>query len=146
MREIKFRAKVIAKDPRQKFILVNKPVKEGEWVYGEIHLKSSTLPHIHVGTEYRYPIDVETVGQYTGFKDYYGKEIYEGDVIRSMVAGNNPVYHVIFWHPQSASFRARLVKQGPPVDHCGIHMEWINKFHKEVIGNVYDNKEFLEEE
>lgn len=93
-----------------------------------------------------YEVDKETVGQYTGFKDYYGREIYEGDVISSMIAGNNPVYHVIFWHPQSASFRARLVKQGPPVDHCGIHMEWINKFHKEVIGNVYDNKEFLEEE
>ena len=28
MREIKFRAKVIAKDPRQKFILMNKPVRK----------------------------------------------------------------------------------------------------------------------
>lgn len=145
MREIKFRAKVIAKDPRQKFILINKPVKEGEWVYGEIHLKSSTLPHIHVGPEYRYPIDVETVGQYTGLKDYYGKEIYEGDVIRSMIDGARPVYHVVFWDDRSASFRARLVKQGKPFDCCGIFQDWIDKFNKEIIGNVYDNKEFLEE-
>lgn len=92
-----------------------------------------------------YEVDPETLGQFTGLKDCRGKYIYEGDVICSMIHGDKPVYHVVYWDSQSASFRARRVKQGMPFDCCGIFQDWIDKFNKEVIGNVYDNKEFLEE-
>ena len=67
MRVIKFRAKIKAK----KFRVTGKPKNEGEWTYGEVHLQS-TIPHIHEGMD-KYPIDVDTVGQFTGMKDKNGK-------------------------------------------------------------------------
>ena len=65
MREIKFRAK-----------------HGKEWVYGDLHLNSGKIPHIHPDPFTSKSIDIETIGQYTGLRDKNGKEIYEGDIIR----------------------------------------------------------------
>lgn len=125
-REIKFRAKIKAK----KFRVTGKPKNEGEWTYGEVHLQS-TIPHIHEGMD-KYPIDVDTVGQFTGMKDKNGKEIYEGDIYISDKGGINEVSWVIGDGCNFSGF------DFAPFHHIEGVISDI-----EVLGNIHDNPELL---
>lgn len=90
-------------------------------------------------------VDPATVGQYTGLKDEHGKEIYEGDVIRSPLSEDKTRPHRIFYHTGNAAFMGALVDR-KELCYLRLDQDWIYKFGKEVIGNIHDNPELIEKQ
>lgn len=76
----------------------------------------------------------ETVGQYTGLHDKNGKEIYEGDILKSIQW--NDIYLVK--HIGTAYYLCRKGKNG-----FNKITTWNNAEKSEVIGNIYNNPELL---
>ena len=117
-----------------------KSKKTVEWLYGDlirnVEGAFAIVPpyEISMNNYYRnYVVDKETIGQYTGLKDKYGREIFEGDILcyRDAKFQTHIVYHnggFYFSHFGGTTFTA-----------IGDHE--INKYT--VVGNIYDNKELL---
>lgn len=73
-----------------------------------------------------------TYMQYTGLKDSTGKEIYEGDIVRSVHSG--PAPKVVSWTEQAShiGFNLGLGRSGSSGGN-----------HLTILGNIYENKELL---
>lgn len=128
MREVKFRGKRI---------------DNGEWVYGDLienqgrffiyHATSETTLIDHNDrdiTVIATAVDNNTVGQFTSLKDKYGKEIYEGDIIKSKYTT-----YIVKWNKKCAYFSI----QEDETPH--LLADYNNDI--EIIGNVYTNPELL---
>ena len=143
MRTIKFKAKRI---------------NNGDWVVGSLAIhgkRAEILPEEHIGL----PLAVfekvapTTVCQFTGFLDKNGKEIYEGDVLRSDsypyscfedIERDN-YFAVVFYCEDGASFATVTVKN--PESNVGgiadgicndVWREEMKRF--EVVGNIHEEK------
>ena len=120
------------------------------WHYGDLvqeirhndnKLFDGTMTHIR-NFEYKngdyigdsFPVNPNTIGQYTGLDDKNGKEIYEGDILKGTFYGFlMPEYDYVFqihWDEKEKGFMASYFEPSE----C------------EVIGNIYDNPELLGEE
>ena len=143
MRAIKFRGK---------------DVETGKWVYGDLiqyndliqrmgYIPSIIFYYERNGKIYynEHAVKHETIGQYTGLKDKNGVEIYEGDIVFSKKFDHKGVLHKVEYDAENAMFTAKPI-QCWDFDFCQIRKDWILKYEKEVIGNIYDNPELLKVE
>lgn len=139
MCEIKFRGRVKN---------TNKP----QWVYGiVIPLQYSSWEDWTLfDGERRWIVDPETVGQFTGICDSYGKEIYEGDILKDLY--DKLLMVVVYGDYSKVGVTDRT--------HIGFFVEFVGKEAEEanwayrhdlgywiksssVIGNRFDNSELL---
>lgn len=131
MRDIKFRGKRL---------------DNGEWVCGYFAMIMREKPRpgkltprvdfcIYANDGEWYKVDPETVGQYTGLTDKGGKEIYEGDIIKTDFSYAT---WIGFVHFNKGNFE--LVDS----DKNGQYLTLSVLSDIEIIGNIHDNPELLE--
>lgn len=143
MREILFKAK---------------DKKTEEWVEGSILVldwesdyvyivkefpRASTLPVSVIIADNMVLVDKETICQYTGKSDEDGKKIFEGDIV-----GFIDLYYTESGYSESSCLGEVVWSE----EECCFHV--INRLSAEswevldeckVVGNVFDNKELLDE-
>jgi uncharacterized phage protein (TIGR01671 family) len=134
-REIKFRGKVKHHDP------MTNP--ENGWAEGYYFqdLTQGEMRSFIFQPPCNWEVIPETVGQFTGLLDKNGKEIFEGDIIRSYDSQNNSIIHSISWDNKKTCYVATMLQY--PLLGGSIDKGWIDEFEKEVIGNIHDNPELL---
>ena len=131
MREIKFRAwdKV-----------------DGIWCNYKIYDGTVYLMDINTGVWYERYEDFDLM-QYIGLKDINNVEIYEGDIVKLYKEkGNFKDAGVVKFDKSRASFV--LETQDDDYGYFSYNISYYNynKVYYKVIGNIYENKELLEQE
>lgn len=121
-REIKFRAKAL----------------DGPWEFGDLHMRFCRYPHIHSMSGATIYIDLNTVGQFTGLRDKNGREIYEGDIVKTLVSRLNAT--------KNKKYRNFVIRYDAPHFWNGYDSILMRPMYMEVIGNIYDNPELLQED
>ena len=81
-------------------------------------------------------VDKNSIGQFTGFKDRFSKEVYEGDILRFE---KGDIMYVV-WDKEYTGFS--LVDPTGDEGSAGISNWYVER--TEVIGNIFENKELLD--
>ena len=139
MREIEFRGKRTC---------------DNEWIYGDYRIfYGYTADDFDITISDAF-VKKETVGQYTGLKDKNGKKIFEGDIVKAVTIDEGKTrygivkfgkYKDINFEDSCCGFYVELeeiqysIFNGEADGYCLIDMV-------EVAGNIWDNKELLEEQ
>lgn len=136
MRKILFRGKHIHVHPKNRHL-------DGTWVYGYLCDKNyiSTADEDEYGGKFtgEMLVDPGTVCQYTGMTDKNGSRIFEGDIVRrtDLHDAKEPSVGFIEYDAENTAFLIHWMD----VRNYSATFPWKEKI--EVIGNIFDNPEFL---
>lgn len=88
----------------------------------------------------------EEVEQFTGFKDVNGKEIYEGDIVRSIKGFYSSKIAKVVWMEKRCAFYFISNGCGTDIVNRNPHESAykINSYKVEVIGNIHETPELLQ--
>ena len=126
----------------REFLFRGKRTDNGEWIKGGIYVQKADdvkdeAAYIIGGSLNNvgcaYPVDPETVGQYTGMTDKNGKKIFEGDIV---LYSREEELGQIEYHESEAMFVVVFDTWQTDFDHiwaCDV----------EIIDNIHDNPELL---
>lgn len=132
---------------------------DGQWVAGDFARSLDGKLHIlgfveeggRIVLTGAYQIIPDTVGQFTGFTDKNGKEIYEGDVLRSdeypysgLKDGERDNYYAVVYYCEDGACFGTVTAKSPNSDVRGVsdgipddvEREKMKNF--EVVGNIHD--------
>lgn len=129
MREILFKAKRI---------------DNGEWVEGLLTVMWGQYHIINPDNENTaYPIDTETICQYTGLSDKNSNKIWENDIVKCYAdtddLGNDLYFfYKVIWHE---SYYCWWLSDIHTLEDEYLHQ--YNSSDIEVIGNIFDNPELM---
>lgn len=132
MKEVKIMREILFKAKR---------IDNGEWVEGLLTIMWGQHHIINPSDENTaYPINTDTLCQYTGFLDKNGIKIWENDILCSH---KNEKY-IVKWRLGSFELHHRAVAT-PIYAYAGTDL-FLNEntLNLEVIGNIFDNPELLE--
>lgn len=132
MREIKFRA--WNKKLKKMFKIGQITIEKGSWNY-----EPEGREYIGMSLPYQ-PSFI--LMQYTGLKDKNGKEIYEGDIVYCQTKYGKAKAKIEFFNGKFVAYWNSVITH-PKNGLCIKYYDINTKF--EVIGNIYENKELLEE-
>lgn len=138
MREIIFRGKCRIDD---------------EWIYGSLNVFNVEVEILDMNTVDNscYPVDPQTVGQYTGLTDKNSVKIFEGDIViwghANEYSRENPIRKAIVKIAPDLIFMTFTKTEfGCPHNfHFGNFAYKDTNRHIEVIGNIHDNPEIINE-
>jgi hypothetical protein len=91
-------------------------------------------------------VEEKSIGQFTGLHDSKGFDIYEGDIIEDAKINHR---FFVYYDNEEAKFKGMTpegISTGERERYMysfGINQEWLTKYPKVIIGNMFENPELL---
>lgn len=125
-----------------------KRVDNGEWAVGDLLVNDieGKAAIRNRSTCEVMPVIPRTVGEYTGLKDQNCKKIFEGDIVRYRHEfWQCPMQSVVEYGVDKWNYPAFDFKDNDYYEANGLQLAHEMEIELEVIGNRWDNGEFLED-
>lgn len=116
-----------------------KSIENGEWIFGYLHMEIDSnnrkVSYIY-NLERMNPVDLKTIGLYTGLNDKNNNNLWEWDIVQYTKDNLTKIYLVV-WVEDKARF---MLKRRKNV-YYSFSQSMLTKIEK--LGNAFDNPEYF---